>query len=111
MYIITFSWSTSVARQGGPIGPLGTTTDAMASLNYIFAHVIVFIVVMCVNNNKLAKSLTSQNQQKNTLTKLETPHQCACTPTQKNKNQTKKKTNKKVKNTTLFQQIIDEQWF
>jgi hypothetical protein len=74
-----------MARQGGHVGLLGTAMDALVGLNYISALVVVFIVGMCVNGNKLAKSLTSQNQQKNIVTKLETPHQCACTPTETNK--------------------------
>ncbi len=74
-----------MARQGGHVGPLGATTDALAGLNYISTFVIVFIVAMCVNSNKLVKSLIFQNQQKNIATKLETPHQCTCAPTQINK--------------------------
>ncbi len=63
-----------MVRQGGPVGSLKTTTEILASLNYISILAIMSIVAMCVNDNKLAKSLTSQNQQKNTTTKLETPH-------------------------------------
>ncbi len=55
-----------MARQGGHVGLLGTAMDALVGLNYISALVVVFIVGMCVNGNKLAKSLTSQNQQKKT---------------------------------------------
>jgi hypothetical protein len=77
-----------MARQGGLTGPLGATMDALAGLNYISTHVVVSIVAMCVNNNKLIKNLTSQNQQKNIAIKFETPHQCTCAPTQINKHQT-----------------------
>jgi hypothetical protein len=35
-------------------------------LSYTFALAVMSIVAMCVNGNKLAKSLTSQNQQKKT---------------------------------------------
>jgi len=45
-----------VARQGGPIGPLGAATDALVGLSYISAPAAVSIVPMCVNSNKLAKS-------------------------------------------------------
>lgn len=66
MCIITFSWSTIVARQGGHVGLLGIAMDALVGLSYISALAVVFIIGMCVNGNKLAKSLTSQNQQKKT---------------------------------------------
>jgi hypothetical protein len=59
MCIITYSWSTTMVRQGGLVGPLRTTTDILASLNYISILVVMYIVAMCVNGNKLAKSLTS----------------------------------------------------
>jgi hypothetical protein len=64
MCIITFSLSTTVAKQGGPVGPLGVAMDVLASLNYISAPAIVSIVAMCVNGNKLTTSLKFQNQQK-----------------------------------------------
>ncbi len=51
-----------MVKQGGHVGPLGTTIDIMASLNYISILVVMSIVAMCVNGNKLAKSLTFQNQ-------------------------------------------------
>jgi hypothetical protein len=55
-----------VAKQGGPIGPLKASTDTLAGLSYISDLVVMSNVAMCVNDNKLAKSLTSQNQQKKT---------------------------------------------
>ncbi len=64
MCIITFSWSTIVAKQGGHVGPLGATMNTLVGLSYISTPTAMFIVAMCVNGNKLAKSLTSQNQQK-----------------------------------------------
>jgi hypothetical protein len=62
-----------MARQGGLV-VLGAATDALAGLNYISAPVAVSIVAMCVNSNKLAKSLTSQNQQKKTQLPNLKPH-------------------------------------
>ncbi len=64
MCIITFSWSTTVAKLGGPMGPFRLAMDTLVGLNCISALAVVFIVAMCVNSNKLTKSLTSQNQQK-----------------------------------------------
>jgi hypothetical protein len=55
-----------VARQGGHVGLLGTAMDALVGLSYISVLTVVFIVGMCVNGNKLTKSLTSQNQPKKT---------------------------------------------
>jgi hypothetical protein len=98
-----------MARQGGPVGPLGATMDALVGLNYISTLTIVSIVAMSVNGNKLAKSLTSQNQQKNIATKLET-HTNAHAHPHKSIN-TRHKLGRKTKNATLFQQVLDEQWF
>jgi hypothetical protein len=64
MCIITFSWFTIVAKQGGHVGPLGAATYTLASLKYISTPTIVSIVGMCVNGYKLTKYLTFQNQQK-----------------------------------------------
>jgi hypothetical protein len=66
---------------------------------------------MCVNGNNLAKSLTSQNQQTkhNDQTWNPTPMH-VCTHINK-QTPDKKKTGRKAKNTTLFQQVLDEQWF
>jgi hypothetical protein len=47
MCIITFSWSTTVARQGGHVGPLGSAIDALASLNYISIHAAMSIIAIC----------------------------------------------------------------
>jgi hypothetical protein len=48
------------------MGPFRLAMDALVGLNCISALAVVFIVAMCVNSNKLTKSLTSQNQQKKT---------------------------------------------
>jgi hypothetical protein len=46
-----------VAKQGGHVGPFRIAIDALAGLNYIFALVVMPIVAMCVNGNKLANIL------------------------------------------------------
>jgi len=43
-----------VARQGGPIDPLGVAMDAL--VGFSSTPTIVSLVAMCVNGNKLAKS-------------------------------------------------------
>ncbi len=53
-----------MAKQGGHVGSLRAATDTLVGLNYTSTPTIMSIVAMCVNGNKLAKSLTSQNQQK-----------------------------------------------
>jgi hypothetical protein len=53
-----------MAKQGGLGSPLGATTNALVGLSYIFTLATVFIITMCVNGNKLTKSLTFENQQK-----------------------------------------------
>ncbi len=73
MCIITFSWSRTVAKQGGPIGPFGAATDTLAGLNYISAPTTMSIVTMCVNSNKLTKSLTFQTKKKTQRLNLK-PH-------------------------------------
>jgi len=63
-----------VARRGGPVGPLGAAMDVLAGLSCISAPAAAS-VAMCVNANKLAKSLTSQNPTKiNTATKHTNAH-------------------------------------
>jgi hypothetical protein len=42
-----------MAKQGGHVGPLKAATDALTGLSYIFTHVVMSIVAMCVNINKL----------------------------------------------------------
>jgi hypothetical protein len=63
-----------MARQGGPRDPLGAATEALAGLSYIFVPIVVSIIAIFVDGNKLARFLTFQNQQKKHMTKLETPH-------------------------------------
>ncbi len=63
MCIITFSWSITMVRQGGLVGPLGAAIDTLVGLSYISDPTIVSITTMCVNGNTLAKILTFQSQQ------------------------------------------------
>ncbi len=92
MCIITFSRSTTVARRGGPVGPLGAAMDVLAGLSCISAPAAASVVAMCVNANKLAKSLTSQNPTKKTQRPNLKPHTNARThPTQTNKHHKERK--------------------
>jgi hypothetical protein len=99
-----------MAKQGGLVG-LEATTDALAGLNYISALVAVSTVATCVNGNKLAKFLTSQNQQKKTQRPNLKPYINARAHHINKQTPNKKKTGKRAKNTTFFQQVLDEQWF
>jgi hypothetical protein len=78
--------------------------DVLAGLSCISAPAAAS-VAMCVNANKLAKSLTSQNPTK----KTQRPNTPMRTRTHTNKQTPhRKKTGRRAKNATLFQQALDE---
>jgi hypothetical protein len=85
--------------------------EVLAGLSCISAPAAASVVAMCVNANKLAQSLTSQNPTKKTQRPNLKPHNNAHTHPHKQTNTTqhRKKTGRRAKNATLFQQALDEQ--